>query len=166
MSDITRLRISREIEESVYQGYIVGKHILDIGTRSGENAIMMLKNMRAASVTAIDIISSEFPKDTQGVKFVNVSIQEFAKNNTMKYDVVTIFLWNIQLAQYDSCMDAINSILKPDGHIIVGIADDVYFQPGNELISLNNLFNKNKYNNYVIYHGRKINKYIVYANRM
>jgi ubiquinone/menaquinone biosynthesis C-methylase UbiE len=164
MSSDIRWRISRELEESIYKKYIIGKHVLDIGTRSGENAIMMLNSMHAASVTAIDITSSEFPSETCGVTFVKSSIQEFAKNTDLTYDTVTVFLWNIPFVEYDSCMSAINKILKPNGNIIVGIADDVYVRQMDD-VSIAKLFIINEYYNYTIYHSCKINKYLVYATQ-
>ena len=164
MSYDIRWRVSRELEQSIYKNHIIGKHVLDIGTRSGENAIMMLNSMHAASVTAIDITSSEFPNETGGVTFVKSSIQEFAKNTALTYDTVTVFLWNIPFLEYDSCMSAINKILKPNGNIIVGIADDVYVRQMDD-VSIAKLFTINKYYNYAIYHSCKINKYLVYATQ-
>ena len=164
MSSDIRWRISRELEESIYKKYIIGKHVLDIGTRSGENAIMMLNSMHAASVTAIDITLSEFPNETGGVTFVKSSIQEFAKNTELTYDTVTVFLWNIPFVEYNSCMSAINKILKPNGNIIVGIADDVYVRQMDD-VSIAKLFAINKYYNYAIYHSCKINKYLFYATQ-
>ena len=162
MSSDIRWRVSRELKTSLYKNHISGKHVLDIGTRSGENAIMMLNSMHAASVTAIDITSSEFPSETCGVTFVKSSIQEFAKDTDLTYDTVTVFLWNIPFLEYDSCMSAINKILKPNGHIIIGIAEDVYVNPMDN-VSIAKLLTINKYYNYAIYHSGKLNKYIVYA---
>ena len=164
MSSDIRWRVSKELENSIHQNHIKGKHVLDIGTRSGENAIMMLNSMHAASVTAIDITSSEFPTETGGVTFVKSSIQEFAKDTDLTYDTVTVFLWNIPFLEYDSCMSAINKILKPNGHIIIGIAEDVYVNPMDN-VSIAKLLTINKYYNYAIYHWGKINKYIVYATQ-
>jgi 2-polyprenyl-3-methyl-5-hydroxy-6-metoxy-1,4-benzoquinol methylase len=82
--------------------------------------------MGAKSVTAIDIDASKFPKDQQGVKFIHSSLQEYAwENYAHQYHAITVFLWCIPLADWSYFLRCCKRILAPDGHLFIGVHEDI-----------------------------------------
>lgn len=120
-----------EYEEDIYNQFVRssinfdGKRCLDIGTRNGLNCITLVK-LGAKEVIGIDIDDTRFdempPNDK--IKLIKQNLFEF--DDSEKFDVITCFLWNMNLPQYDKVMEKIKSLLKPNGTVYIGIHDELY----------------------------------------
>ena len=123
-------------DENVYQQLhnsninFTDKIVLDIGSRNGINCISMVK-LGAKKVIGVDIDDTKFAtidsfndKEKEKVKLVKSNIFDF--QNDKLFDIVTCFLWNISLCDYDKIINKIKVLLKPNGLILIGIHDDLY----------------------------------------
>lgn len=156
--------VANELFSALNLSYIKGKHVIDIGTRDGANALMMLNKMQAQSVTAIDRDASKFPQKNGNVSFLKASLQKFAKTNAMIYDVVTIFLWNIRFKELSDFMFALKKITKPESVVVIGIHDHIYMY--DQTVGVPNLFRKHGYCIATSTFYGHTNRYILYAYRL
>lgn len=106
-----------------------GKEVLDVGSGLGFNAKAMKEN--GASVYGVEpdpdaaaksISHSNFDKERL---FVG-KLQEMPNHMKGKFDLATVFLWNIPHAQRDDVMKGLCAALKPGGKVIIGLNDQVY----------------------------------------
>lgn len=105
------------------------KTCLDVGCRSGENAIAMQRS--GAIVTGIDPDDSEFfTAESKGMKrdqLFKATLQEFhATFPNQKFDVATVFLWQIKFKERESFAKSLSSIIKSDGFVIISYQDEQY----------------------------------------
>ena len=99
------------------------KECIDIGCRSGENGIAM--QQAGAKVVGIDPDDSEFEVARQkGMELYKTKLQEYQVNR--KFDIATVFLWNIPFEERESFAAALKQIIHPNGYVIIGYADEVY----------------------------------------
>jgi predicted TPR repeat methyltransferase len=119
-------------EEDVYQQLykvkynIIGKKVLDVGTRDGLNCINLIK-LGASKVIGIDIDNSKFFTDKKdNIKLLHISLEDYNLSDEDKFDIITIFLWNMPIPQYDNVVIKLKSLLKENGTIYVGIHDYLY----------------------------------------
>lgn len=108
---------------------LTGKEILDIGCRSGENAIAMQR--AGANVIGIDPDSSEF--DTARKKGCLVRnlyldrLQDFRiKYPDKKFDIATVFLWNIPFKEREHFASDLKEVIHSNGCVIISYVDEVY----------------------------------------
>lgn len=156
-----RTTIANQLFNKLQGKFIKGRKVLDVGTRSGENAIMMLRDIGAKSVFAIDINDNEFPLETHGVHFEKISMQDYKPIE--KYDVVSVFLWCIPYLEFDSFMESVKKVMNlNEGYLIIGISDDIYMM--DKVVSLPNLLYKHGFNIlWTQQNSGQINKYILYC---
>jgi 2-polyprenyl-3-methyl-5-hydroxy-6-metoxy-1,4-benzoquinol methylase len=126
-----------------------GKRCLDIGTRDGFNC-MTLVDFGAREVVGIDIDTSRFNEHISNSRFnellTNATIKLkhvdfFHFEDEEKFDVITCFLWNMPIPQYDDTMKKIISLLKEGGVVYIGAVDDEYIYI-NKAGSVENLLRK------------------------
>ena len=106
-----------------------GKNCIDIGCRSGENTLALQKG--GANVIGIDPDDSEFgmakEKGMKDAQLIKATLQKYRKsfphNN---FDLATVFLWNIPLAEQKFFMSSLAEIIRPDGCVIIGYHEDEY----------------------------------------
>lgn len=108
-----------------------GKMCIDIGCRSGENALAM--QQAGAKVIGIDPDDSEFQVAIQGGMekecLHKITLQEFlAQFPDKKFDLATVFLWNILAEEQDSFAAALKEVIHVQGTVVIGYADVVYDQ--------------------------------------
>jgi SAM-dependent methyltransferase len=118
----------RNIERSLRVS-LDGKNIIDVGCRSGENALAM--QAAGATVIGIDPDDREFgtakEKGIKDSQLVKATLQEFhEKNPETLFDVATVFLWNILFKERESFIMALKEIIQPDGYVIIGYNDEIY----------------------------------------
>ena len=102
------------------------KIILDIGCRDGVNCDTIAK-MGAKYVIGIDIDDAQFPNESCFSSNVILEKHDLFEYNTDdKFDIITCFLWNFRLLDYDRVMEKIKSLIKSSGIILIGIHDDLY----------------------------------------
>lgn len=106
-----------------------GKTCIDVGCRSGENAIAMER--AGAKVIGIDPDDTEFAtakaKGMTGDQLVKATLQEYQSAlPDQKFDIATVFLWNIPHKERESFVAALATIIQPDGYVIIGYADEPY----------------------------------------
>ncbi len=101
-----------------------GKRCLDIGTRNGLNCLT-LKRLGASKVIGIDIDDSQFRViQNRNIQLIHKDLLQM--NETSKFDVITCFLWNMPIPQYDHIMLKIKSLLDVNGIVYIGIHDELY----------------------------------------
>lgn len=108
---------------------LTGKTCLDIGCRSGENALAIQK--AGAKVTGIDPDDSEFKtaasKGMEKEDLRKETLQEFCKTNeSKKFDLATVFLWNISYNERESFVKDLTQVIHSKGTVIIGYHDDAY----------------------------------------
>ncbi len=106
-----------------------GKNIIDVGCRSGENMLAM--QAEGATVIGIDPDDSNFnialSKGARVDQLYKKTLQEFSDVfPDKKFDIATLFLWNIHIGEYDAVGDCLKGILKPGGCVIVGYHEHFY----------------------------------------
>ncbi|CDZ79603.1 bifunctional 3-demethylubiquinone-9 3-methyltransferase/ 2-octaprenyl-6-hydroxy phenol methylase [Candidatus Rubidus massiliensis] len=99
------------------------KKCLDVGCRSGENALAMQK--AGAVVTAIDPDDNEFKSAlTMGIpneQLHKLTLQEYYKPSLKEnFDIVTVFLYCIPLIERETFVDALANIVKKNGTVVIG----------------------------------------------
>jgi len=107
----------------------VGKACIDIGCRSGENSLAMKK--AGANVTGIDPDDREFgvavEKGMEKSQLLKATLQEYREAfPDNKFDVATVFLWNIPFKEYDGFVSCLKDIIKSDGEVVIGYHDEAY----------------------------------------
>jgi 2-polyprenyl-3-methyl-5-hydroxy-6-metoxy-1,4-benzoquinol methylase len=104
-----------------------GKECIDIGCRSGENAIAM--QQVGAKVIGIDPDDSELEtareKGMESRQFFKTTLQEY-RSEGKKFDVATVFLWNIPFKEREPFAAALREIIHASGHVVIGYADEPY----------------------------------------
>lgn len=99
------------------------KKCIDIGCRSGENVIAM--QLAGAKVIGIDPDDSEFEMTRKrGIQLYKTTLQEYP--TTQKFDIATVFLWNIPFEEREPFAAALKQIIHPNGCVIIGYADELY----------------------------------------
>jgi cyclopropane fatty-acyl-phospholipid synthase-like methyltransferase len=102
-----------------------GKKCLDIGSRDGLNCITLVI-LGAKEVIGIDIDDSRFNEMERNGKITLEKKNLLEMDNTEKFDIITCFLWNMNISQYNDIMIKIKSLLNEDGIVYIGIFDDLY----------------------------------------
>jgi 2-polyprenyl-3-methyl-5-hydroxy-6-metoxy-1,4-benzoquinol methylase len=106
----------------------INKKCLDIGTRNGLNCINLI-NLFANNVIGIDLDGKRFNeineiKLNDKINLIEIDLLNF--NDDELFDVITCFLWNMNIPQYQDIINKIKSLLKPDGTIFIGFHDEIY----------------------------------------
>ncbi|MGV2293479.1 class I SAM-dependent methyltransferase [Trinickia sp. YCB016] len=118
MSDLKQFGISLQ-----------GKTVLDVGSGLGFNAKAMQRE--GASVFGVEPDSEAHAQALQRSNFadgqsLNGKLQDIPSNMRGKFDLATVFLWNIPHAERDGVMQGLRAALKPGGKVVIGLHDDVY----------------------------------------
>ncbi len=100
------------------------KNCIDVGCRSGENSWEIQK--AGAIVTAIDPDDSEFSTaKALGIKeeqLTKLSLEDYVTSYPYrKFDMATVFLWNIFRNEEEKFAKALTQIIKPCGSVIISI---------------------------------------------
>ena len=116
-----------EVYKQLYKNCcnFINKSCLDIGTRNGANCVNLIE-VGASNVLGIDIDSSRFHEMCCNRKIKLVKQDLLTMDTSIKFDVITCFLWNMPYLQYNEIMNKIKELLNPDGLVYIGIVDDVY----------------------------------------
>ena len=117
--------LEKMLVDSNYITYIRDKKCLDIGTRNGNNCSMMVKH-GAKSVTGIDIDDSRFNEMESNENIQLIKQNFFELDNDEKFDVITVFLWNINYSDYDRLVEKIKKLLNDRGIVMISAADSLY----------------------------------------
>ena len=136
-----RLAASLELRNSIRAEHITNKHILDVGARDGINAMMLLNQLNASSVVALDKDASMFPSEqSQGLTFIHKSLQDFAMDVAngrhkikQKFDTITVFMWCVYIDEYTSFLECCKFLLEPNGILIIGVHDNCYAELNNRI---------------------------------
>ncbi len=120
----------KDIYSQLYDSNInfENKFVLDIGSRDGINCVSMAK-LGTKKIIGIDIDDSQFYKIDEIKKNYNIQLIKsniFDYTSTDKFDIITCFLWNINLSDYDKIIIKVKSLIKPNGLILIGIYDHLY----------------------------------------
>ncbi|HUD01072.1 MAG TPA: methyltransferase domain-containing protein, partial [Rhabdochlamydiaceae bacterium] len=115
-----------------------GLKCIDIGCRSGENTLAMQKV--GAEVIGIDPDDSEFlmarEKGMKASQLFKMTLQEYRQSfPDSKFDLATVFLWNI-FAEQSSFIKALAEVIKPHGRILIGFHEDNYKKDPHNLRAL------------------------------
>ena len=107
-----------------------GRQCLDIGTGSGENALAMQQES-GREVIAIEPDDSVFNIALKnGISPKNlhkVTLQEYQKAHPDdKFDIATVFLWNLPFSERESFCRALTEVIKEEGTVVIGYADECY----------------------------------------
>ena len=120
-------RFEEDVYEQLFRSRFdfTNKRCLDIGTRNGLNCIKLVQ-LGAKSVIGIDIDDSRFDEmfPNENIDLIKINLLDF--HDEEKFDVITCFLWNMKIPQYQKIINKIKSLLKPDGTIFIGFHDDLY----------------------------------------
>jgi len=132
-----------ELNEQLNSSYFDGFTVLDVGTRNGFNPITMVRK-GATHVYGIDPDDSRFEEiapflEREKITLIKTTLQEYTPD--ILFDIITIFLWNIPIAEYDEVAAKMKLLLKPGGRILVGIVDDEYKKYESN-VSVERLFKK------------------------
>lgn len=116
-----------EVYEQLYKNCcnFINKSCLDIGTRNGANCVNLIK-VGASNVVGIDIDSSRFEEMWVNKKITLLKQNLLTMDTSIKFDVITCFLWNMPYLQYNEIMNKIKELLNHNGLVYIGIVDDVY----------------------------------------
>jgi 2-polyprenyl-3-methyl-5-hydroxy-6-metoxy-1,4-benzoquinol methylase len=131
------------------------KIILDIGSRDGLNCVSMVK-LGAKHVVGIDLCDDKFDvidsyeQEKQHIELVKMNF--FDMPETQKFDIITCFLWNINLPDYNKFIRKIKTLVKLNGLILIGIYDDLYKYGYNGLPNTGSVIEliENNFNNWTI----------------
>lgn len=96
------------------------KNIIDIGCGGGiltESLVTLNNNVHGldASLDAINIAKEHSKISSLNIKYVNSTIEDFAKNNTIEFDVVTCMEMLEHVPNPESIIESIAKIIKKDG---------------------------------------------------
>jgi SAM-dependent methyltransferase len=133
-----RSRVAQEVMKSLdaLEINIDGKKVLDVGTRTGENAKLMRE--RGADVYAVEPDTSSL---NQAIKLGNIEqekafpvlLQDMPEEHKGTFDVATCFLWNIPFAERENFTRSLAQAIKPTGQVIIGASDDVYVDRSSDI---------------------------------
>lgn len=157
-----RHTIANQLYRTLDHNFFKNKNVIDVGTRNGVNAFMM-KKIGAKSITAIDPNNSEFPKKTQNIKFIKNTLQDYLQECNKQFDTVTVFLWNIPFLEYDSFMYSVKKVLVPNGTLIIGIHDNIYYKDWRSPLCVATRLFEHGFKISQINKNDGINRYIIYA---
>ncbi|MED7818770.1 MULTISPECIES: bifunctional 2-polyprenyl-6-hydroxyphenol methylase/3-demethylubiquinol 3-O-methyltransferase UbiG [unclassified Francisella] len=96
------------------------KNIIDIGCGGGiltESLVTQNNNVHGldASLDAINIAKEHSKISSLNIKYVNSTIEDFAENNTIEFDVVTCMEMLEHVPNPESIIESIAKIIKKDG---------------------------------------------------
>ena len=116
-----------EVYEQLYKNCcnFINKSCLDIGTRDGANCVNLIK-VGASNVVGIDIDSSRFHEMLPNRKIKLIKQDLLIIDTSIKFDVITCFLWNMPYLKYNAIMNKIKELLNPGGLVYIGIVDKEY----------------------------------------
>ena len=103
------------------------KRCLDIGTRNGSTCSLLIE-LGASQVVGIDIDSSRFGEMPSNENIELKHQDLLYMDPADKFDIITCFLWNMPILNYDAIMLKIKSLLTPGGKVYIGIHDHFYKQ--------------------------------------
>jgi SAM-dependent methyltransferase len=112
---------------------LVGKKILDIGTRTGENAKIMSDSGAEVVVVEPDKESLSRAIELRNVdpeRSFPVLLQELPSQYQGSFDIATVFLFNVPWLERAAFAEALLKAVKPGGKIIVSVADPAYKDGG------------------------------------
>ena len=119
-----------------------GKTCLDIGTRDGLNCTTLV-NLGATEVIGIDTDDSRFNEMIPNKKITLIKKNLLDMDETKKFDIVTCFLWNMNVPQYDRIMLKIKSLLNKNGIVYIGIStQDIELYIDDNMASVPKLLNR------------------------
>ncbi|MBK7762804.1 MAG: class I SAM-dependent methyltransferase [Bacteroidetes bacterium] len=101
-----------------------GNQVIDIGCGEGK-FLDYLKTKRNCTCVGLEL--NEKAKElatNNGIEVHNQFIQEYAKSNSDKYDVVTFFQVLEHISEVDSFFKSAISVAKPGGKIIVAVPNN------------------------------------------
>lgn len=127
-----RMDVAKDLVEKIEKVFgivLKGKKIIDVGTRSGENALMMQN--AGADVVAIDPDDSEFYKAVDLGFFkeslFKATLEQYIKlENASKFDLATVFLWNVPCEQREVFAQSLREVINENGAVIIGCYEDVF----------------------------------------
>ena len=134
----------KEANETLSHFNFSGKSVLDVGTRTGIMPVIMIEK-GATQVVGIDPDASRFheldiyPIQKDKITLLQTTLQDYTPGKL--FDVITVFLWNIPIKEYDDVAKKMKALLQPGGHILVGIVDEVYKNESDQ-VSVKKLFEK------------------------
>ncbi len=106
-----------------------GKTCIDVGCRSGENSLAM--QTAGAKVIGVDPDDEEFEiavkKGLDKSRLLKATLEEYHQlfpGN--KFDLATVFLWNIPLKEYEAFVTSLKEIIHVNGLVIIGYTDEEY----------------------------------------
>jgi 2-polyprenyl-3-methyl-5-hydroxy-6-metoxy-1,4-benzoquinol methylase len=105
------------------------KTCIDVGCRSGENSLAM--QAAGAKVIGIDPDDGEFEvavkKGIDESQLAKATLQEYHESfPDNKFDIATVFLWNISLREREAFVSCLKDIIHPNGLVVIGYADELY----------------------------------------
>ena len=119
LHDINPLRVGYILDHA---GELEGKKILDIGCGGGILAEALAE--KGAIVTGIDmaemslkVAKMHLHESGYDIDYQKIPVEEFAKDNTAEYDVITCLEMLEHVPDPASIINAAASMLKPDGHL-------------------------------------------------
>jgi SAM-dependent methyltransferase len=106
-----------------------GKQVLDVGSGFGFNAKAMQRE--GASVFGVE---PDGEAHAQAIAQSNLGraqtlhgkLQDLPSDMHGKFDIATVFFWNILHDERDNVMRGLCNALKPGGKAVIGLHDDIY----------------------------------------
>jgi 2-polyprenyl-3-methyl-5-hydroxy-6-metoxy-1,4-benzoquinol methylase len=129
MAAVLKSRLSSQTiaKEMGFKGF-QGKSVLDVGCRDGR-FINVFRDLGASAVYGIDPDSSEMSKavslgilDTQHA--IPAKVEHIPPAMKGKFNVATVLNYNIPLQQTHSFLDSVSKTLKPDGQVVITVAEN------------------------------------------
>jgi 2-polyprenyl-3-methyl-5-hydroxy-6-metoxy-1,4-benzoquinol methylase len=100
-------------------------HVLEIGAGRG----LFLQHIKSGSYTGLEFSSKAVEAAAaSGIALLQESIQQHARDNPQRYDVVCTFQVLEHVAEPRSFIDAAVRVLKPGGHLIVSVPGEDSFE--------------------------------------
>jgi hypothetical protein len=105
-----------------------GKVVADIGTRDGR-FVSVFQELGAKEVYGIDPEEDELTKAVQGGVIDNehaipLMLQDIPNEIKSKFEVATIFNFNMPYTEYDSFFSAVYDSLPENGQVVMTVAED------------------------------------------
>lgn len=103
-------------------------HVLDIGCGEGK-FLQYLKKKKKCTCAGLELNeTAQKIAANQQLNVVNEFIQDYAKNNSGRYDTVTFFQVLEHIADIDSFMTSAIEVVKPGGQLIIAVPNnDPYY---------------------------------------
>ena len=136
MSDISEIKqkIANQNMEFLQKNFVdlSGKKILDIGFGLGYNSKAM--SDLGATVYGVEPDATAFKYAISNglieqANAFNCSLQNIPDNLLGTFDIVTVFLYCIDLAERDEFASTLARAIKPDGTVVIGITDEAFLKP-------------------------------------